>query len=73
METESSFVPEQERSEPTVGDIVKVCQEALGDDEVAQDFDGLYIDEALGHAFSLLIENDIDPDELFRDKGIIEG
>jgi len=64
--------PEGESQEPTIADIVAVCVEVLGD-EVAEDFtEDMEFDDALGYAYTLLIENGEDPDELFRSKGIIE-
>lgn len=71
-EEEAQFNPEQEDGEPTVGDIVNACAELLGD-EVREDFDGLEFEEALGYAYSLLLENSEDPDEIFTEKGIIKA
>ena len=59
-----------EGREPTVEEISKACQELLGA-EVAEDFKGLELEEAIGYAYTLLIAGGHDPDDVFRRRGII--
>ncbi|MDP3014778.1 MAG: hypothetical protein Q8M92_11085 [Candidatus Subteraquimicrobiales bacterium] len=69
MQKESQFSPEQENSEPATSDITKICVEVLGD-EVAEDFEGLEFEDALGYAYTLLLENGHDPDKIFLQNGL---
>lgn len=74
--SENLNVPEQyQDKEPTIDDIINVCIEQLGE-EVLDDFfkelDLGDFGEVLGYAYTLLLENGIDPDEIFIEKGIIE-
>ena len=59
-------------AEPTSKELADACREVLpGEDcdELAQ----MSIDDALGHAFTLLIENGVDDPETFlKEKGILE-
>ncbi|MDH4359048.1 MAG: hypothetical protein OEV37_03920 [Candidatus Berkelbacteria bacterium] len=67
------FGPEpekQEEREPSVEDVSRACQEVLGA-EVAEDFRGLELDEAIGYAYTLLLDSGHDPDEILSRHGII--
>lgn len=66
MEQEPIKSPESEK-ELTLANVVNICIEYLGE-EVKEDFDGLDLDEALGYAYTLLLENGIDPAELFEEQ-----
>jgi len=68
MEQESK---ESQKKEPTTEDLVDALREVI-DDETLEELLPLDLDEALGFAFSLLLENGIDPDEFLRGKGILE-
>jgi len=75
MEQETGFVPEEEASEnePTAAEIGAVVAEALGDQEAAGDFEGLDGEEAIGLAYTMLIEAGFDPpDKILAEKGIIQ-
>lgn len=62
--------PEQDRKEPNVDNIVVLFVELLGG-EVREDFEGLEFEDALGYAYTLLMEAGEDPCEYFKSKGII--
>jgi len=61
---------EAEAERQLVGEIIAVCQEYFGE-EVADDFRGLNLPDALGYAYSLLLEGGHDPDEIFLQKGVV--
>ena len=58
--------------EPTVAEVADVCRAILGDeicDEIAMMED---LEEAIGLAFTLLIEVGEDPEAFLRSKGLLE-
>jgi hypothetical protein len=70
MEREPQPSREQEGEEATTQEISAICCEVLGS-EVDCDFEGLEANEALGDAFTLLIDGGYDPIEIFRKYGVI--
>jgi NifB/MoaA-like Fe-S oxidoreductase len=74
MNEKGEFTPEEaaERDEPTSEEIAEACQKVLAEEDCAE-IAGMPQDEALGYAFTLLIENGIDDPETFlKEKGILE-
>lgn len=69
-ERETGFNPEAEKGESTVGEIVEVLVGDFGE-EIREDSDGLDFGDALGAAYGLLIQMDLDPDEYFASKHLI--
>ncbi|PIT97390.1 hypothetical protein COT77_01765 [Candidatus Berkelbacteria bacterium CG10_big_fil_rev_8_21_14_0_10_41_12] len=63
---------EKERGEPTIQELIAICKEALGD-EVEADFEGMDLPEAIGYAYTLLLESGENPDELLAEKGFLEA
>lgn len=63
---------EFEPNEPeiTSAEIANACREVLG--ELADELEFLEIDEALGLAYTLLIENGEDPEDFLKKKGLLE-
>lgn len=72
MENEpSSIVPEEETKEPTVIDLISACSDVL-DPESCEDLRSMEIGDAIGYAFTLLIEAGIDdPEGFLREKDIL--
>lgn len=73
-EFEPGSTPEQEggEKEPTPTDLAEACREVLTEVD-CQELEALPLDEGVGYAFTLLLENGIDdPDAFLREKGIIE-
>ncbi len=72
VQTDGERIPEVATKEPTSEQLANVCGEVLS----AEDCEELAImpmDEALGCAFTLLIENGVeDPEDFLRSKGILE-
>lgn len=63
---------EQEKPEPTSKELAEACQEILSEED-CQELAAMDFEEALGYAFTLLIENGIeDPEVFLREKGILE-
>jgi len=70
-EKDLNLTPEREptKKEVTVGEIITICEEILGEGscEEMQDMD---LEEALGYATTLLEEAGINAEEFFKKKGI---
>lgn len=62
---------EFEPNEPeiTSTEIASACREVLG--ELADELEYLDIEEAIGLAFTLLIENGEDPEDFLKKKGLL--
>lgn len=72
MNIEGEFTPEQKKNEPTSQELAETCSEVLTEEDCAE-IAGMAFDEALGYAFTLLIENGIeDPETFLKEKGILE-
>ena len=57
---------------PTVEQLAAACGEVLSEDDCAE-LASMSTDEAVGYAFTLLLENGVeDPEQYLRDKGILE-
>lgn len=67
----SELTPEVPRPEPTAQELADVCKEVLSDED-CQELAVLNFDDAIGYAFTLLLENGEDPDEFLKSKGILE-
>ena len=58
--------------EPTPGKVAEACREVLTEED-CDDIAALPLDEAIGQAFTLLIENGVDDPEAFlKEKDILE-
>lgn len=68
MEKEVIENPEEEQS-MAVSELVRIIVEELGE-EVREDFLEMDLAEAVGYSYTLLLENGIDPDEFWKEKGI---
>jgi len=70
--SEGASGTKQEKQEPTSAELAEACQEVLTEEDCAE-IAGMPFDEALGYAFTLLIENGIeDPEEFLKGKGLLE-
>jgi len=62
--------------EPTAKDVAEALKKELGEDVFSQeDYEemcGKDVGDAIGEAFTILIEQGIDPDEFLKEKGITE-
>ena len=73
-EFEPGSTPEQVGSEkePTPEDLAEACREVLTEED-CRELASMPLDEGVGYAFTLLLENGVDdPDAFLRDKNIIE-
>jgi hypothetical protein len=60
-------------AEITVSDIAGALVGNVPDEDIHENIDGKPVDEALGNAFTLLLENGIpDPEQFLIEKGILE-
>lgn len=63
---------ESKEKEPTTQELVEACKEVL-DEETCAELEAMEFDEALGFAFTCLIEAGIDdPEEFLIEKGILK-
>ncbi len=63
---------ESESKEPTLEELVSACQEVVSEED-CQELLGMEFGDALGYAFTLLLENGIeDPEAFLAEKGILE-
>lgn len=62
---------EQEAGEPTPEELADACKEVLTEED-CQELASMEIDDAIGYAFTLLLEAGEDPDEFLKEKGILE-
>lgn len=58
-------------NEPTSAELASACQEVLGEEDRAE-LAGMDFSEALDYAFTLLIENGVDPEAFLKEKKILE-
>lgn len=77
-EQESTFIPEEEKKlkeeplGPTAKELAEACKEILTEED-CEDLAAMPIDEAMGYAFTLLIEQGIeDPEQFLRERKILE-
>lgn len=63
---------EEESKEPTLEELVAACQEVIPAED-SKELLTMDFEEALGYAFTLLIENGVeDPESFLKEKGILE-
>lgn len=64
--------PEEISTEPTVSELSQACSELLSEEDLA-DLAEMPMDEALGYAFTLLLESGVDdPEGYLAEKGILQ-
>ena len=63
---------ESKEKEPTSQELAEVCKEIL-DEKTCAELETMEFEEALGHAFTCLMESGIEnPEEFLIEKGILE-
>lgn len=75
MNEQEGFSPEDiegdKEHEPTSRELAEACKEVLSEED-CEELSSMEIDDAIGYAFTLLIEAGEDPEEFLKEKGILE-
>jgi hypothetical protein len=64
--------PEEIDNKPAVSELSQACSEILSEEDLAE-LSEMPMDEALGYAFTLLLESGVDdPEGYLKEKGVLQ-